>query len=658
MAKSLFQQQMNGVEEQKTAMANSVSNEAVQATPEERKVVHDIVEYVSREFADRIAIEGENDSIQRDIRKRIGEEVEKLDDSRYDFQTRRRIEKLAVEMTGLGPLEPLLADPDITEIVVQRYDHIVVEKKGKIIDVPARFEDEEHLVTIINKIVQSKGRQVNLMTPIVDSRLDDGSRVNAVIPPIMADGASITIRKFFKEKLTYKDYLRFGSIDQKMLNFIEQCVIGKCNIFISGGTGTGKTTFLNMLSNYVPKDELIITIEDTCELQIQSPNVRRMETRPIQSDKMMYVDTAACVKSALRMRPDRIIVGEVRDGSIVDLLSALSTGHDGGLATGHANSPENMVHVRLPIMYGMNEQMKVTTEAQQLQFAEAFDLIIQLKRFIDGKRRITEISEICGTDGDGYCKIVPIFKYDEINDKFMTTGHVPEKALLKCEGNKVVIDRDMFREGEDEEVEPFSRVDEKTDDGSPSAPVPQTPQQGARPHGGMPQAPQNMHHAPQGMNGVPQGMKGMPQNQGARPAPQGMGQGMRQNAPYPQQWGMQYPPNGQGYQHPQQAQWNGRPAGGMPGMNNPPPAQAGTDGRQPAPQVRQTSPTEGRQGEQAVNPAPAADNAAGDDDAASRMASEIMASIGDINLDVNRRRVGNPKNQPVDMDMGGVSIRF
>ena len=444
---SIFQTRINSAERQKETIAQEVQDNSILATQEEQVIIDQIVDYASKKFASEIAMVGETPEMQAKIQECIREEVRKVN---LPYEQQKRIEKIAIETTGLGPLEPLLRDASVSEIVVQRYDKLFVERKGRIETVSARFNSEKHLVNVINKIVQSKGRQLNLTTPLVDSRLDDGSRVNATLPPVTPDGATLTIRKFSEKKLTAEDYLRFESIDEKQLCFLEKCVTGKCNIFISGGTGTGKTTFLNMLSNYIPKNELILTIEDTCELQIQSDKVRRMETRPITSDRMMLVDTAACVKNALRMRPDRIIVGEIRDGAIVDLLSALSTGHDGGMATGHANSPENMINTRLPILYGMNKDIKVSPEAQQMQFSEAFDLVVQLKRFRDGKRRITEIAAVEGLNEKGYCNLVPVFLYDEKDKKFVTTGHIPERILDKCECNGVIINREQFIKNESE----------------------------------------------------------------------------------------------------------------------------------------------------------------------------------------------------------------
>lgn len=441
---SMLQHRLNSVTEQKQEIVQNVKTQYISATDEEQAYINQIVKNVGEKFAVELANLGETEEVKKQINDFIREQAELLPPS-VSFETRQRIIKLAIDTTGLGPLEPLLKDPDITEIVVQRYDKIMVEKHGRIQDVDAGFNSEEHLVIVINKIVQAKNKTLNISTPIVDARLDDGSRVNATIPPVTPDGATLCIRKFSKNKLGPKDYLRFGSVDEKMLKFLELAVVGKTNIIISGGTGTGKTTFLNMLSNYIPKGELIVTIEDTCELQIQSPRVRRMETRTsVSTSDMMQVDIAMCVKNALRMRPDRIIVGEIRDGAIVDMLSALSTGHDGGLATVHANSPHNLLTTRMPILYGMNKDMKMTEHAQKIQFSESIELVIQLRRFRDGARRVTEITTIDGLDENENVILNPIFVYNETKKRFDATGYIPEKILEKARMSGIDVDMSIF----------------------------------------------------------------------------------------------------------------------------------------------------------------------------------------------------------------------
>ena len=314
---SMLQHRLNSVTERKQEVIQNVTTQYISATNEEQAYIDQIVKNVGEKFATELANFGETEEVKRQINDYIREQAELLPPT-VNFETRQRIIKLAIDTTGLGPLEPLLKDPEITEIVVQRYDKIMIEKKGKIQDVDAGFNSEDHLVIVINKIVQSKGKTLNLMTPIVDARLDDGSRVNATIPPVTPDGATLCIRKFSQHKLGPEEYLKLGSVDGKILKFLEMAVIGKANIIISGGTGTGKTTFLNMLSNYIPKGELIVTIEDTCELQLQSPRVRRMETRTsVATSDMMQVDIAMEVKNA--------VAGTLESGDIMIQIAPAET---------------------------------------------------------------------------------------------------------------------------------------------------------------------------------------------------------------------------------------------------------------------------------------------------------------------------------------------
>lgn len=439
---SMLRHRLNTVTEKKQEIVQNVSNQYIKTTKEEQEYIDIIVKNVGEKFAKELATLGETEEVKSQINDYIREQAETLP---VDFQVRQRIIKVAIDTTGLGPLEPLLKDPTITEIVVQRYDHIMVERKGKIEDVNTGFNSEDHLIIVINKIVQSKGKTLNTMTPLVDARLDDGSRVNATIPPITPDGATLCIRKFSEKKLVPTDFLNFGSVNEKMLRFFEAAVIGKANIIISGGTGTGKTTFLNMLSNFIPKNELIVTIEDTCELQLQAPRVRRMETRTsVFTSDMMQVDIAAEVKNALRMRPDRIIVGEIRGGEIVDMLSALSTGHDGGMCTVHANSPENLVTTRMPILYGMNKDMNMSEKAQKIQFSESIELIVQLRRFPDGSRKVVEITAVDGIDENENVILHPIFVYNKFKNKYETTGYIPEKIIDKINLYGANIDMSIF----------------------------------------------------------------------------------------------------------------------------------------------------------------------------------------------------------------------
>lgn len=399
---------------------------AVVPTEDERQKISEIIKTLSSKYSNEL-IACEVDELSDQIKKTIAEECEKLS---IDFESKKRIEKI-VQMTvlGNGPIEKYLQDPSITEVVVQHYDNIVVERNGKIEKTNTVFIDEEHLQIIIKRIVQKVGRQISIARPIVDARLEDGSRVNATIPPVSVDGATLTIRKFSKDFLSGDDYVKIGSLDQKMLYFLAYCVMGKVSIFVSGGTGTGKTTLLNMLSSYIPRDELIVTIEDSCELQLQQPNVRRMEVRLAKNENMTNADQSLLVKSALRQRPDRIILGETRDGSVVDIISAMSTGHEGSMTTIHANSPENMCDVRIPILYSMNRESNFTEKSIAMQLSEAINLIVQIERFPDGSRKITRITHVTGLKEEGKVGLADIFIYDKSAKYFRWTGYLPQKLI-------------------------------------------------------------------------------------------------------------------------------------------------------------------------------------------------------------------------------------
>jgi Flp pilus assembly CpaF family ATPase len=336
-----------------------------------------------------------------------------------------------------------MSDPAITDIIVQRYDNICIERNGKIQQTEAEFVSEASLVSAINRIVQAVGRQVNTATPRVDARLGDGSRVNATIPPISPDGATLTIRKFPEKTYTGEDYLEFGSLSEDMLAFIRSSVRGRCNIIVSGGTGSGKTTLLNMASSAIPDDELIVTIEDSCELRLAQKNVRRLESRH-GTDEARDVTIQELVKNALRMRPDRIIVGEIRDGTVVDMLSAMSTGHDGSMSTVHANSPQNLVDSRLPILYSQYKDGSFTPEGQNMQIAEALNLIIQIERLKDGNRKITRITHVDGIDEHGKVRLADVFFYDKEKEKFRATGYAPQSIIKRLKDGGVDADMGMF----------------------------------------------------------------------------------------------------------------------------------------------------------------------------------------------------------------------
>lgn len=435
-------------EKRKNSLIHKVSTEHVRPTDEEQEAARQIIDRIANQFAEKMVTKSLRE-LEPELQKAIREEVKKLG---LPFEEQLRVTR-TVEMTilGNGPIEELLKNPEVTEIVVQRWDNVVYEERGHIYQSDIAFNSEEHLITIINRIVQAVNRQINIMNPIVDARLPDGSRVNATIPPVSPDGATLTIRKFSQRALTGQDYLDAGSLDERMLYFLERCVAGKITLFVSGGTGTGKTTMLNMLSQFIPKDELIITIEDTLELKLQQPNVRRMEVRLSSSKDMMQVDQRMLVKAALRQRPDRIILGETRDGSVVDLISAMSTGHEGSMSTIHANSPENMVNVRIPILYSMNEEANFSEKSIAMQVAEAIQVIVQLSRMPDGSRKVTEIGYVKGLKPDGKVDVKDLFVYNRETQKFEATGVVPNELIYKIRLRGLDFQTDIFSHDKEDE---------------------------------------------------------------------------------------------------------------------------------------------------------------------------------------------------------------
>jgi pilus assembly protein CpaF len=306
--------------------------------------------------------------------------------------------ELVDEITAYGPITPLLNDPDVSEIMVNGPDQVYVEKKGKIELTDVFFRDNDHVINIIERIVSPIGRRIDESMPMVDARLPDGSRVNAIIPPLALKGPTITIRKFSSDPFTVEDLINFGTLTPQMAQFIEACVKARLNIVVSGGTGSGKTTTLNVLSSFIPGNERIITIEDAAELQLRQPHVITLESRPSNIEGKGEITIRDLVRNSLRMRPDRIVVGEVRSGEALDMLQAMNTGHDGSLTTGHANSPRDML-ARLETMVLM-AGMELPIRAIREQISSAIDLIIQQARLRDGSRRITHITEIQGMEGD------------------------------------------------------------------------------------------------------------------------------------------------------------------------------------------------------------------------------------------------------------------
>jgi pilus assembly protein CpaF len=314
------------------------------------------------------------------------------------------------ELIGFGPIQGLLEDPQITEVMVNRPDKVYIERAGKLQETHVKFENDDHILRVIERIVSPLGRRVDADSPMVDARLPDGSRVNAVIPPVAIDSPTLTIRKFSKSKLTIKQLIEFDTLTPMMSDFLRACVMGRLNIIISGGTGSGKTTLLNVLSSFIPENERVVTIEDSAELRLDQDHVVRMESRPPDIDGRGQVTIRDMVRNSLRMRPDRIVVGECRGGEALDMLQAMNTGHDGSLTTLHANSPRDALSrlETMVLMAGMELPLKVIRQ----QVASAVDLIVHQSRMKNGPRKITAISEVSGMEGDTIV-MTDIFKYEQ-----------------------------------------------------------------------------------------------------------------------------------------------------------------------------------------------------------------------------------------------------
>ncbi|WP_022662268.1 CpaF family protein [Paucidesulfovibrio longus] len=361
------------------------------------------------------------------------------------------ITEIQDEVLGLGPLEPFIKDPTVNDILVNSYRMIYVERGGKLQRTRARFKDNAHLKKIIDRIVSRVGRRIDESSPMVDARLEDGSRVNAIIPPLAIDGPSLSIRKFSKDPLEVGDLIAFGSLTPQIATLMEGAVRARLNVIISGGTGSGKTTLLNCLSRFIPEDERIVTIEDAAELQLKQDHVVRLETRPANIEGRGEVSQRELVKNCLRMRPDRIIVGEVRSAEALDMLQAMNTGHDGSLTTIHANTPRDCL-MRLETMVSM-AGLKIADVSLRRYISSAVDVIIQASRLMDGSRKVTHFTEITGMEGD-MITIQDIFNYTQtgvgpdgkVQGGFRAAGIRPAfSKTLEAKG--IRLDQNMFTAG-------------------------------------------------------------------------------------------------------------------------------------------------------------------------------------------------------------------
>lgn len=413
-------------------------------------IVRDLHFLLVEELGPEIVAGGaDEESLRRTIEQKL---VELLAEQEVPLSAAERATVMADvvhNVLGYGPLQPLLEDPEITEIMVNDPHTVWVERYGKLYRTDVRFLSEEHLLQVIDKIVSAVGRRIDESSPMVDARLPDGSRVNAIIHPLAIGGPMLTIRKFSKEPYTVEDLIGFGTLDRRLAQFLEACVRGKLNVLISGGTGTGKTTLLNVVSAYVPDDERIITIEDAAELRLRQEHVLRLESRPPNIEGKGEVTIRDLVRNALRMRPDRIIVGEVRGAEALDMLQAMNTGHEGSLSTIHANSPRDSL-ARLETMVLMSG-FDLPVRAIREQMASALDLIVHLQRLRDGSRHVVQVTEVEGMEGDTIV-LQDIFYYDfsmgvDENGRFLgvlkSTGLRP-KFMTKLEDLGIHVPAEVF----------------------------------------------------------------------------------------------------------------------------------------------------------------------------------------------------------------------
>lgn len=364
------------------------------------------------------------------------------------LEKQRIVAELVQEALGFGPITPFLEDAEVTEVMVNGPRQVYIERHGKLELTEVTFRDNEHVLHVIEKIVAPLGRRIDESMPMVDARLPDGSRVNAIIPPLALNGPTITIRKFFRDPLTIEDLIRFGSLTPEIAEFLKACVKARLNIIVSGGTGSGKTTLLNILSSFIPSDERIITIEDAAELQLRQEHVVRLESRPPNIEGKGAITIRDLVRNALRMRPDRIVVGEVRSGEALDMLQAMNTGHDGSLTTGHANTPRDMLSrlETMVLMAGMDLPVKAIRE----QVSSAIDLIVHAGRFRDGSRKVTHITEVQGMEGD-VIVLQDLFLFQQtgvdedgkVKGRFISTGIRP-RFMERIEAAGIRLDPRLF----------------------------------------------------------------------------------------------------------------------------------------------------------------------------------------------------------------------
>ena len=429
-------------------------------TSEQSDTFQELKSRVHRRLLERLNLNSLQDGDSEEARDEVRTAVRSLlafEDTPLNTEERDTlVEQVLDEVFGLGPLEPLLQDPTISDILVNTYDQVFIERDGRLVPTDVTFRDDQHLLQVIDRIVSAVGRRIDDSSPMVDARLEDGSRVNAVIPPLAIDGPHLSIRKFRRDVLSEEDLMRNRTVNASMLQLLEGCVGARLNMLISGGTGSGKTTLLNVLSASIPASERIVTIEDSAELQLRQPHVVRLETRPPNIEGAGEVGQRQLVINALRMRPDRIIVGEVRGAEAVDMLQAMNTGHDGSLTTLHANSPRDAL-ARLETMISM-AGLNLPEKGMRQQIASAIDVIVHLSRLSDGRRRVMRVAEIVGMEGD-VISMQDLFTYERygldeegnVMGEFRASGIRP-KCASRLQAYGIDLEETLFTD----------------DDGSPS----------------------------------------------------------------------------------------------------------------------------------------------------------------------------------------------
>lgn len=446
---------------QKEKSAEQPESSKQQKTKKTAVIVReDPFEDIKIKIHDRIIAEINSDSFKdedgtdqaENLEKEISLIVESFLDDEGTYVTKLERQKLISEIIdesiGFGPINPLIHDPSVSEIMVNGPDQVYVEKKGKLTLSDVRFKDDQHVMRVIEKIVAPLGRRIDESSPMVDARLPNGSRVNVIIPPLSLNGPTITIRKFSEKPFTVKDLINFGTMTPNVAMLLKACVEARLNIVVSGGTGSGKTTTLNVISSFIPEDERIVTIEDAAEIQLGQEHIIRLETRPPNIEGKGAVTIRDLVRNSLRMRPDRIVVGEVRSGEALDMLQAMNTGHDGSMTTGHANTPRDML-ARLETMVLM-AGMELPVKAIREQIASAVDIIVQQSRLKDGTRRITHITEVMGMEGDVITlQDIFVFKQNGKDEKGRVHGSITPTGIKprfieKLEEFGIMLPNDIF----------------------------------------------------------------------------------------------------------------------------------------------------------------------------------------------------------------------